>query len=297
MVPIVDISPFVDDAAYDDESRRRVAVEWDMAMTNVGFAIIAGHGVHPRTITELRNGALDFFAMDASTKVAYDHGPYGIPLGGYTGVGIEAVSRTRDVHGSDGGGGRRPRHRRRRRPAGSGRVVRVQAGVVHAEAAGAGDSRRGLSRRSPTRTGCAPQAHRRESRPPIRLLRALLHATRPGYHIAPAVVLPAHFPGGTIVVVDAIRRSHRLHRLYHPPSGRGGCRRHRRRWPAGIDAKGGVDGGTPDARDLRGEYRRPVRGLDERSMEIDGTSRDEAPSRFHRGDVAPPVHTVLHRTA
>jgi isopenicillin N synthase-like dioxygenase len=105
MVPIVDISPFVDDAAYDDESRRRVAVEWDMAMTNVGFAIIAGHGVHPRTITELRNGALDFFAMDASTKVAYDHGPYGIPLGGYTGVGIEAVSRTRDVHGSDGGGG------------------------------------------------------------------------------------------------------------------------------------------------------------------------------------------------
>ena len=105
MVPLVDISPFVDHASYDDESRRRIADEWDDAMTNVGFAIIKGHGVDARTISELRRGAMEFFAEDASIKSAYDHGPYGTSLGGYTGVGIEAVSRTRDVHGSDGGAG------------------------------------------------------------------------------------------------------------------------------------------------------------------------------------------------
>jgi isopenicillin N synthase-like dioxygenase len=103
MVPIVDISPFVDDAAHDGETRRRVAEEWDAAMTNVGFAIITGHGVHQQTISDLREGAMQFFADDASSKNAYNHGPYGDPLGGYTGMGIEAVSRSRDAHGSDGG--------------------------------------------------------------------------------------------------------------------------------------------------------------------------------------------------
>ncbi|KAL3815357.1 hypothetical protein ACHAXA_002141 [Cyclostephanos tholiformis] len=105
MVPIVDISPFVDVSAHDDESRRRVAEEWDEAMTNIGFVVIIGHGVHRRTISALRDSAMEFFARnDASSKGAYDHGPYGTPLGGYTAMGVEAVSRSRDSHGSDGGG-------------------------------------------------------------------------------------------------------------------------------------------------------------------------------------------------
>ena len=103
MVPIVDISPFVDEASYDDETRRRVAEQWDSAMMHVGFAIITGHGVRPQTISALREGAMRFFADDLASKNAYNHGPYGNPLGGYTGVGTEAVSRTRDAHGSDGG--------------------------------------------------------------------------------------------------------------------------------------------------------------------------------------------------
>ena len=53
-VPIVDISPFVNVNAHDEEERRRVASEWDMAMTHVGFAIIVGHGVDPNIISELR---------------------------------------------------------------------------------------------------------------------------------------------------------------------------------------------------------------------------------------------------
>ena len=54
MVPIVDIDPFVNVNAHDEEARRIVASEWDMAMTHVGFAIIVGHGVDPNIISELR---------------------------------------------------------------------------------------------------------------------------------------------------------------------------------------------------------------------------------------------------
>jgi isopenicillin N synthase-like dioxygenase len=111
MVPIVDISSFVKESAHNDDSRRRVAEQWDSAMSNVGFAIITGHGVPPRMISALRDAAMRFFACDSSTKDAYDHGPYGNPLGGYAALGAEAVSRTRDAHGSDGGAGAcRDRH-------------------------------------------------------------------------------------------------------------------------------------------------------------------------------------------
>jgi len=71
----------------------------------VGFAIITGHGVDPNTISTLRNGALDFFAQPSNAKLEFNHGPYGTPEGGYTGMGTESVSRSRDQHGSDGGEG------------------------------------------------------------------------------------------------------------------------------------------------------------------------------------------------
>jgi isopenicillin N synthase-like dioxygenase len=104
-VPIVDISPFVNVPAHDDEARRIVAAEWDAAMTRVGFAIVIGHGVDPNIISELRDSAMNFFLQDEETKKSYNHGPYGNPFGGYTGMNSEAVSQTRDGHGSDGGGG------------------------------------------------------------------------------------------------------------------------------------------------------------------------------------------------
>ena len=104
MVPIVDIDPFVNVNAHDEEARRIVASEWDMAMTHVGFAIIVGHGVDPNIISELRDSAMRFFVQDDGAKKLYNHGPYGNPFGGYTGMNSEAVSQTRDGHGSDGGG-------------------------------------------------------------------------------------------------------------------------------------------------------------------------------------------------
>ena len=104
IVPVIDISPFTDEDAHDDASRARVAKQWDDAMTEIGFAIIQGHGVPPDIVAALRQGAMAFFAQDEKSKLEYTYGPYGNPLGGYTGSGTEAVSRTRDTHGSDGGG-------------------------------------------------------------------------------------------------------------------------------------------------------------------------------------------------
>jgi isopenicillin N synthase-like dioxygenase len=102
-VPIVDISPWTDEAAFSDEERARVAREWDSAMRDVGFAIIRGHAVPPDVVRALRDGAAAFFSQLPEAKQAHCHGPYGSPFGGYTGMGTEAVSRTRDAHGSDGG--------------------------------------------------------------------------------------------------------------------------------------------------------------------------------------------------
>ena len=58
----------------------------------------------PEIVADLREGAARFFARPPAEKVQYDHGPYGNPLGGYTGAGVEAVARSRDGHGSDAGG-------------------------------------------------------------------------------------------------------------------------------------------------------------------------------------------------
>ena len=104
-MPIVDISPFVDMPSHNNDAHQRIAKQWDKVMTQIGFAIIVGHGVNPRTIAALREGAMHFFALDSATKDAFNYGPYGNPLGGYTGIGSEAVSRSRDEHGSDRGGG------------------------------------------------------------------------------------------------------------------------------------------------------------------------------------------------
>ena len=102
-VPTVDISPFTAPEAHSDAARRAVGQEWDAAMTNVGFAMITGHGVDPAIVDALRRGAHSFFGGPADAKQKYCYGPYGNPLGGFTGMGVEAVARSRDDHGSDGG--------------------------------------------------------------------------------------------------------------------------------------------------------------------------------------------------
>eukprot|EP00310_Coccolithus_braarudii_P013857 CAMPEP_0183345614 /NCGR_PEP_ID=MMETSP0164_2-20130417/10992_1 /TAXON_ID=221442 /ORGANISM="Coccolithus pelagicus ssp braarudi, Strain PLY182g" /LENGTH=358 /DNA_ID=CAMNT_0025516775 /DNA_START=67 /DNA_END=1143 /DNA_ORIENTATION=- len=101
-VPLVDVSAFVNTSASEDE-RLEAAQEWDRAMTDVGFALITGHGVQFEIVNSMRVAANHFFMLPQTEKGAYTHGPYGHPSGGYTFLGGESVARTRDEHGSDGG--------------------------------------------------------------------------------------------------------------------------------------------------------------------------------------------------
>ena len=60
-VPVIDISPFAKPEEHEDAHRAACAVQWDEAMTNVGFAFIVGHGVEKGTIEALRSGFKGFF--------------------------------------------------------------------------------------------------------------------------------------------------------------------------------------------------------------------------------------------
>ena len=160
-VPLIDIGPFVNEAAYDDAARASVAEQWDRAMTEVGFAIIQGHGVAPDVIA-LRAGAMAFFAEDASAKAAYNFGPYGNPSGGYTGMGTEAVSRTRDEHGSDGGAGADVKTAL---PDLVESYIYKPRGGRQAQAACPREGGRHLPRRSPARAWLPASSHRCRARP------------------------------------------------------------------------------------------------------------------------------------
>jgi hypothetical protein len=72
---------------------------------NDGCRVCDYHGVDLHSISDLHDGVMPFFVQDEETKKLYNHGLYGNPFGGYTGMNSKAVSCTRDKHGSDGGGG------------------------------------------------------------------------------------------------------------------------------------------------------------------------------------------------
>lgn len=103
-VPLIDISPFVDEDRYDEPARAAVAKSWDAAMSTVGFAIICGHGVSSTTVESLLEGAKAFFAQSESAKLAFNFGPLGNPHGGYTALSKQSIGSTRSAHGTDGGG-------------------------------------------------------------------------------------------------------------------------------------------------------------------------------------------------
>ena len=92
-VPTVDISPFTAPEAHSDAARRAVGQEWDAAMTNVGFAMITGHGVDPGLWTRCA-AARTAFRRTGGRKQKYCYGPYGNPLAASR-HGVEAVARSR----------------------------------------------------------------------------------------------------------------------------------------------------------------------------------------------------------
>ena len=94
-IPVVDIGAWVSPSG-DEERRRRVAAEWDAAMTRCGFAVITGHGVESRVTDALDATARRFFEQPLESKTRHgDANVYGPE--GYTCEGVEAVERSAAV--------------------------------------------------------------------------------------------------------------------------------------------------------------------------------------------------------
>ncbi|GAB2581496.1 isopenicillin N synthase family dioxygenase [Microlunatus antarcticus] len=69
-VPVVDLAPWVDPGAYDDEARARVAAELDDACRAVGFVQVLGHGVPDAAVAGLAGAMDDFFGLPLADKLA-----------------------------------------------------------------------------------------------------------------------------------------------------------------------------------------------------------------------------------
>lgn len=100
-VPLVDIGPFMHPRDHNDADRAACALDWDRAMSDIGFAFIIGHGIDGEDIQNLRSGSAAFFARDVAYKESFRQ-PYGSPLGGYEGLGEQAISAGADDHGGLG---------------------------------------------------------------------------------------------------------------------------------------------------------------------------------------------------
>jgi len=69
-VPVVDVAPWVDVEAYDDEARARVVRELDDACRSVGFIQVLGHGVPEAAVDGLASAMDDFFGLPLDDKLA-----------------------------------------------------------------------------------------------------------------------------------------------------------------------------------------------------------------------------------
>ncbi|PON10979.1 hypothetical protein C2W62_47220 [Candidatus Entotheonella serta] len=65
-VPVLDLSPFRDGTAQD---KRNVATVFDRACRDIGFLVIAGHGVSEATQAALYDAGKSFFDQDLSKKI------------------------------------------------------------------------------------------------------------------------------------------------------------------------------------------------------------------------------------
>src|SRR5580704_1229961 len=87
-LPTIDLAPFRDGSAAD---RRDVARQVDEACTEIGFFLIAGHGVPQQLILDTRQAAIDFFALPAEEKMKVQRPPAKISRG-YNWVGDRSLA-------------------------------------------------------------------------------------------------------------------------------------------------------------------------------------------------------------
>lgn len=105
-IPIIDVSSWIDFALnlrnnqnnienYNDllnEKHKQCSYLWNQCLHNNGYAVIIGHGISEELFKKMNKDMKDFFNKPYNVKKQYNHGKYGHPLGGYTGIGNEIVS-------------------------------------------------------------------------------------------------------------------------------------------------------------------------------------------------------------
>ena len=89
-LPIVDIAPFIHG---DSEARAKVARAWGNAFETVGFAVIVGHGVPEKLVTDTYDAMTAFFDRPLDEKLGYTP-PEQAKGRGYLPMGIESVAKT-----------------------------------------------------------------------------------------------------------------------------------------------------------------------------------------------------------
>ena len=87
-LPTIDLTPLREGS---DADKRAVACEIDDACTEIGFFLVAGHGVAQRLIAETRQAAVDFFALPHEEKMRVQRPPAKISRG-YNWVGDRSLS-------------------------------------------------------------------------------------------------------------------------------------------------------------------------------------------------------------
>jgi isopenicillin N synthase-like dioxygenase len=97
-VPVIDIAPFREGGP---EGRASVAAAVDAACRDIGFLVVSGHGVTPRTLTEVGEVTRAFFDLPLEEKMRV-HRPAPDVSRGYVGIEGESVGRSRDATATAG---------------------------------------------------------------------------------------------------------------------------------------------------------------------------------------------------
>src|SRR5579875_1746226 len=87
-LPTIDLTPLREGSLADKQA---VARAIDQACTQIGFFLVAGHGVSQRLISETRQAAVDFFALPLEEKMKVQRPPAKISRG-YNWVGDRSLS-------------------------------------------------------------------------------------------------------------------------------------------------------------------------------------------------------------
>ncbi|KAK3395064.1 hypothetical protein B0H63DRAFT_556159 [Podospora didyma] len=98
-IPTVDLSPFSDPASFSTSDRLQAGRALVLALHNLGFAKISGHGVSLADIEEMLGWSKKLFNLPVSEKMKAPHPPGPMPHRGYSGLGVEKVYSTDDMEG------------------------------------------------------------------------------------------------------------------------------------------------------------------------------------------------------